>query len=203
MKWIITWHWTAGAYGVNALEADAYHFIIGPDGRVTNGVDRPEDNIPPLKPGAYAASTLNLNSYNISIALDAMGGATERPFNAGKHPITQKQVDALVDLTAKLSLKYNVPVERRRILSHAEVQPTLGIKQRNKWDIMWLPGMTSTKDPVAIGDELREKVKIAITKIKGVEQRDRATAKSVSVIPQSNKGINIFLGWLKQFFKRP
>lgn len=169
MRWIITWHWTAGAYGVNPLEADAYHFIIGQDGRVTNGVDKPEDNIPPLRPGAYAASTLNLNSYNISIAVDAMAGAVERPFNAGRSPITPAQVDALVALTAKLAAKYNVPVTRERMLSHAEVQPTLGIRQRNKWDIMWLPGMPATENPVRVGDILRKQV---MERMKEVEKEE-------------------------------
>ena len=207
MKWVITWHWTAGAYGVNFVEADAYHFIIQPDGTILNGVDKPEDNIPPLRPGAYAASTLSFNSYNISIALDAMGGASERPFNAGRWPITEKQVEALVALTAKLCLKYNIPVQRDRVLSHAEVEPTLGIKQRNKWDITWLPGMDGVKNPVLVGDILRQRVRADINKVKSIEQKDRGPTPSVTVVtPNKNNNKvtipNIFQRWLN-FFKKP
>lgn len=199
MSWIITWHWTAGAYGVNPLEEDAYHFIIGSDGKVTKGIDSPEDNIPPLKPGAYAASTLNRNSWNISIAVDAMAGAVERPFNPGRAPITQAQVDALVALTAKLAAKYNIPIIRTRILSHAEVQPTLGIRQRNKWDITWLPGMKAPGNPVEVGDRLRKMV--VDHKSKVIVQETQAKAqltpppKTLNRLQQFiNKVINIFRG---------
>lgn len=206
MKWNITWHWTAGAYGINSVEQDAYHFIVMADGTVLNGVDRPEDNIPPLKPGAYAASTLGFNSYNISISVDAMGGAVERPFNPGKWPITEKQIDALVALTAKLCAKYDVPVERTRVLSHAEVQPTLKIKQRNKWDITWLPGMIGPKDPVMVGDILRARVKAYMTKTVIIEREDKKVVEKIttplSPTPTVAKTkISIFLDWLKQLFK--
>lgn len=161
MKRII-WHWTAGAYGVINMEADAYHFIINPDGSYVAGLDRPEDNIPPLRPGAYAAHTLNLNSHSIGIAIDAMAGAQERPFKAGQHPITSSQVEALCQLTAKLCMKYGIPVSRQTTLSHAEVQPTLGVQQRNKWDIKWLPDMAAPGNPVAVGDKLRARVSAII-----------------------------------------
>lgn len=158
----IVWHWTAGAYGVIPLEANAYHFLIGRDGAVSRGVFSPEDNRPPLRRGAYAAHTLNLNSSSIGIALDAMGDATERPFNAGRWPITQPQIDALVQLTADLCNKYRIPVTRQTVLSHAEVQPTLGVRQNQKWDIAWAPGMARPGDPVEIGDRLRKQVQLAI-----------------------------------------
>ena len=53
---------------------------------------------------------------------------------------------------------YNIPVTRQTILSHAEVQPTLGIKQRGKWDIAWLPGRATATDPIGCGDHLRKLV---------------------------------------------
>lgn len=157
MKRII-WHWTGGAYGVINMEADAYHFLVNHDGSHVAGLDRPEDNLPPLRPGAYAAHTLNLNSHSIGVAVDAMAGAVEQPFNAGKHPITKAQVEGLCQLTAKLCMKYGIPVTRQTVLSHAEVQRTLGVAQRNKWDIMWLPGMDRPGDAVEIGDKLRARV---------------------------------------------
>ena len=148
-------HWTAGADGVNSVEADAYHFIVGRDGEVTNGKDRVASNYPPLVSGKYAAHTLNLNSYSIGVALDGMAGAVERPFDAGRYPITDVQIDAMAELVAGLCEQYAIPVTRRTVLSHAEVERTLGVKQRNKWDIMWLPGMAQAGDPIVIGDKLR------------------------------------------------
>jgi N-acetyl-anhydromuramyl-L-alanine amidase AmpD len=155
-------HWTAGADGVNSIEADAYHFIIGRDGAVTNGVFRPEDNRAPLRRGAYAAHTLNLNSDSIGVALDAMAGAKERPFDAGAFPITNRQLEAMAKLVATLCLKYQIPVTRQTVLTHAEVQPTLGIKQKNKWDIMWIPPMSRPGDPIDVGDDLRARITAAM-----------------------------------------
>lgn len=158
MKRIIM-HWTAGADGVNDLEKDSYHFIVSRDGGVTQGKDKVEDNIPPLVQGQYAAHTWKLNSYSIGVSLDAMAGATERPFSWGDYPLTDKQVDALCLLVAALSTKHSVPVTPETVLTHAEVQPTLGVKQRNKWDITVLPGMNKVQDPRKVGDILREKIK--------------------------------------------
>ena len=154
-------HWSAGAYGVIPLEANAYHFLINRDGSVSRGVFDPEDNRPPLRRGGYAAHTLNLNSDSIGIAVDAMGDANERPFSAGRWPITNEQIDALVQLTADLCGKYRIPVTRETVLSHAEVQATLGVAQKNKWDIAWLPGMTAPGNPVEIGDQIRRRVQVA------------------------------------------
>lgn len=158
MKRIIM-HWTGGADGVNDLEKDAYHFIVSRDGGITPGKDKVEDNIPPLVEGQYAAHTWKLNSYSIGVALDAMAGATERPFSWGHYPLSTKQVDALCLLVATLSTKHGVPVTPETILTHAEVQPTLGVKQKFKWDITVLPGMTEPQGPRVVGDILREKIK--------------------------------------------
>ena len=155
----IVMHWTAGADGVIDLEADAYHFIVSRDGSVTQGKDKVEDNIPPLVSGQYAAHTWKLNSYSIGVALDAMAGATEAPFSWGRYPITEDQVEALCRLVASLSVKYGVPITPETVLTHAEVQPTLGITQKWKWDITVLPGMNKPGDPVDIGNILRKKIK--------------------------------------------
>lgn len=155
----IHWHWTAGAPGINAKEADSYNFIITwPDGEIVPSVpvDRQK---PPLVNGAYAAHTRGANSWAIGIAIDAMAEAQERPFSLGRHPITPKQLDALVRLSRDLGRQYGIPVTRETMLSHAEVQPTLGIKQNAKWDISWLPGMDAPGDPVAVGDKIRAMIK--------------------------------------------
>ncbi|MDN3712109.1 N-acetylmuramoyl-L-alanine amidase [Paracoccus cavernae] len=91
-----------------------------------------------------------------------MGDANERPFRAGRFPITELQLDVLVTLVADLCQKYRIPVTRRTVLSHAEVQTTLGIRQNGKWDISWLPGMDAPGDPVAVGDKLRARILAAM-----------------------------------------
>jgi len=48
------------------------------------------------------------------------------------------------------------------VLTHAEVQPTLGVRQRGKWDITWLPGMEAPGDPIDVGDVLRAKISAAL-----------------------------------------
>lgn len=157
MKRII-WHWTAGAPGVIPMEADAYHYVIQPDGRVVEGVPV-EKNIPPLVNGTYAAHTLNANSWAIGIACDAMAFAKERPFSWGTNPLTEAQIESMLRLSATLCRSYHIPVSRTTTLTHAEVERSLGIKQRNKWDIMVLPGDAAPRDPIEVGDELRARLR--------------------------------------------
>lgn len=158
----IIMHWTAGADGITAKEADSYHYLVSRDGTVTAGADPVSANIPPLVPGRYAAHTLGANSHSIGVCLDAMAGAMERPFSFGLYPITEVQLGAFVALVARLAGQYRIPVTRQTILSHAEVQPTLGIVQRGKWDICWLPGMMAPGDPVEVGDILRQRIAAAM-----------------------------------------
>lgn len=63
-----------------------------------------------------------------------------------------------MQLVAALCCRYSIPVTRETVLSHAEVQPTLKVAQKGKWDIAWIPGMAAPGDPVAVGDELRRRI---------------------------------------------
>lgn len=157
MKRIIM-HWSAGTGKVSKLEKKHYHFIVSAKGDVVNGDHSVSSNIPPLTSGRYAAHTWKLNSHSIGVAISAMRGATERPFSFGTHPITETQVDALCRLVASLSTKHGIEVTPKTALTHAEVQPTLGITQRAKWDITWLPGMDKPADPVVVGNMLRKRI---------------------------------------------
>lgn len=156
MKRII-WHWSAGAHKASSLDREHYHLMIEGDGRVVYG-DKPiSANAAPLSKN-YAAHTRNLNTDSIGLAVCAMAGAKQYPFDPGKYPITEAQIRGLVEETARLAKGYNIPVTRQTILSHAEVQPTLGISQAGKWDIAWLPGRSRATDPIGCGDYLRKLV---------------------------------------------
>lgn len=152
----IVLHWTAGAEGVIALERRHYHAIIGQDGKTYLGNHRPEAN--GVIRGQYAAHTRGLNTGSIGVALDAMAGAREVPFDAGSNPITGTMVDALCETVADMCETYSIPVTPWTVLTHAEVQGTLGVRQRNKWDITWLPGMDKPGDAVEVGNILRAKI---------------------------------------------
>ena len=160
MKRIII-HWTAGGHRPNATDRKHYHQIIAGDGTVAPGDFPISANAGPLVTGAYAAHTLNCNSGSIGVALAAMAGAQERPFKAGAAPVTEAQEKALTALLVKLCDQYQIPVTRETVLTHAEVQPTLGIAQKGKWDITWLPGMTQPGNPLAVGDLIRQRVRDA------------------------------------------
>lgn len=112
---------------------------------------------------AYTAHTRGLNTGSIGVAVAAMWGAKEQPFKAGKYPITDAQVDAMAGLVARLCAAYDIPVRGDTVLTHAEVQPTLGVKQRGKWDINWLPGMDKAKSPHVAGERLRQLVREKMT----------------------------------------
>lgn len=161
----VTWHWTAGGDGVNAIEKDHYNFICSRQGITVPGDFPPEAQIPAnIKRGSkyYAAHTLNCNSYRIGYAADAMAGARDRPLFWGSYPLTEIQIREMMKFTAGLVRVYKLTISRETLLSHAEVQPTLGIKQNGKWDICCLPGDTQVRSAVEVGDILRDMVRKAL-----------------------------------------
>jgi hypothetical protein len=154
----IIMHWSAGAATNQNDDKDHYHRITTREGKRVFGNFRPEANLRP-QPGKYAAHTLNLNTASIGHAMDAMRNAQERPFDHGPEPITKIQLDEFARWIAEDCRLYRIPVTRETVLSHAEVQPTLKVAQRGKWDICWLPGMDKPGDPVAVGDVIRDMVR--------------------------------------------
>lgn len=153
----IIMHWTAGSHVVSALDREHYHFIIDGAGQVVPGRRAPEANIS-ASDGDYAAHTRGANTGAIGVAVAGMLNAMERPFSPGSHPLREAQIDALVGLCASLCARYGIAVSPQTVLTHAEVQPTLGIAQRGKWDITWLPGMNQPGDPIAVGNILRGRI---------------------------------------------
>jgi len=70
--------------------------------------------------------------------------------------MTPEQLVGLARAAARLCVAYDIPVSRWSVMTHAEVQPTLGIAQRGKIDILCLPGMDKMGDPITVGDRIRE-----------------------------------------------
>ena len=172
MKRII-WHWTAGTNRVSKVDRQHYHVILDGQGRAVAGALKPEAN-ESTSDGQYVAHTRGTNTGAIGLAVAAMAGARERPFNPGKYPITQAQLVALIRETADLCETYGITPSRQTVLSHAEVQPTLGIRQRGKWDITWIPGMTAPGDPIEVGDKLRAMVGVELGRHKAPPSRPMA-----------------------------
>lgn len=156
MKRVIM-HWTAGTYKCNALDRKHYHYIVEGDGTVVTGDHPISDNSAangPLKSGAYAAHTLGCNSDSIGISMACMLNAKEGG-SWGDYPMTESQFRSMCRATADLCKMYGIKVTRQTVLSHAEVQQTLGIKQRGKWDFSILPFRRDLHGALACGDYAR------------------------------------------------
>lgn len=91
---------------------------------------------------------------------------------------------------AEMAETYDIPVTPQTILTHAEVQPTLGIKQNGKWDINWLPGMDRPADPIAAGNRLRAMI---------LRQMDLTPPKAPPAVEVPPMG---FRAWLSRFIGR-
>ncbi len=157
MKGIVV-HWTAGASRASEHDRLFYHLLIDGDGGLVRGVPTIDRNAAPLRPG-YAAHTLGNNTGWIGVSLCCMGGATlvGDTLAAGRWPMTRTQWDALPAVLAELCRRYRIAVGPRTVLSHAEVQGTLGIAQRGKWDIARLPFEPAVRGAVACGDVFRSR----------------------------------------------
>lgn len=149
-------HWTAGAHKASALDKAHYHILIEGDGGLVRGVPTIDLNQAPTKKG-YAAHTLNCNTGSIGVSMCCMAGAVESPFSAGKSPMTKAQWDKLPIVLATLCERYNIIPSPTTVLSHAEVQANLGIRQRGKWDITRLAFDPSVKGAKACGDIFRKR----------------------------------------------
>lgn len=148
-------HWTAGAHTANAVDRRAYHFIVEGNGTVVQGTHRIRDNVSAAD-GVYARHTAGLNTGSIGVAMACMAGAKEHPFNAGRFPMTSAQWGRAAEVVARLCEFYSIPVTPKTVLSHAEVQSTLGVRQSAKWDVTRLPFDLSLRGAKHCGDRFRE-----------------------------------------------
>lgn len=154
-------HWTAGGHKATEFDRGHYHILIEGNGKLVRGIPSIKLNEAPAKKG-YAAHTLNCNSGSIGVSLCCMAGAKESPFDAGPQPMTRDQWDMLSSVVADLCREYSIPVGVTTVLSHAEVENNLGIKQRGKWDFTRLAFDPSVKGAKACGDRLRAEVKMKL-----------------------------------------
>jgi len=139
-------HWTAGGHTVNSTDRKHYHIVIEGSGKEVSCNAETK----------RLAHTLNANGGAIGISMACMAGAVERPFSWGSAPMTAAQLHGMCKAAARLAVQYDIPISRYSVLTHAEVQPILGIKQRQKWDISVLPGMIDPSNPNMVGDRIRQ-----------------------------------------------
>jgi N-acetyl-anhydromuramyl-L-alanine amidase AmpD len=163
-------HWTAGGRIATALDAQHYHFLLNQDLTIRKGIDvqkNARDGLGKLTPGAdYAAHTKGANSFSIGFAFSGMRGATEKPWDGGPDPLTEPQWSRGMQLLAQICEAYGIQPEPKTLLTHAEVQDNLGIKQNGKWDIARLPFQTDKAfdTPKEVGDLMRSEVRFIIGK---------------------------------------
>jgi hypothetical protein len=152
-------HWTAGGHTANATDRKSYHILVQKDGSLVRG-DHPINANAEGSGLPRASHTLNANSGAIGVSMCCMGGkdVRENPFVAGRFAMSREQWDAMVQVVSELSRRYAIPVTLKTILTHAEVEPNLGIKQRQKWDITRLAFDSSVVGARAVGDRLRREV---------------------------------------------
>ena len=132
-------HWTAGTSRASNDDGQRYHFIVEGDGTIVPGVHSVADN-DSTGDGSYAAHTRGANTRAIGVALAGMHDAVESPFSPGPYPITRESWAAAAELVAALCDRYGISPVETSVLTHAEVQPVLGIPQRGKWDVTVYPG---------------------------------------------------------------
>ena len=155
----IVWHWTAGAHGVIELERHHYNWVFDNLGNVYDGNHSVQDQVNyDVQSGVGASHTKSMNTGWLGLSVDAMAGAVESPLNWGSNPLTWAGIDAMLDWTMELCKEYDIPVSPWTTLSHAEVQQTLGVQQRFKWDYKVLPGYTRAEDARKVGDVLRNRM---------------------------------------------
>jgi len=155
----IIWHWSASSYGVT--EEVLSHYNDGHDylGNSYDGGARAEHQANyNWRTGVGVSHTRNSNTGRIGQTVIAMGGAEGWPLDEGNFPITWAGIDAMLMRSIDYHYQFDIPISPWSTLTHAEVQPTLGIAQRGKWDIRWFPEETKVVSARAGGDILRKRM---------------------------------------------
>jgi hypothetical protein len=154
-------HWTAGAHTAGTKDRASYHILVDGDG----GLVRGDKSIAANAAGSgltQASHTRNANTGAIGISMCCMANAKESPFDAGAYPMKPEQWETMIAAVAQLARRYGIAVTPTTILTHAEVEPNLSIKQAGKWDITRLPFEPGTVGYKAVGDKMRLAVAVAL-----------------------------------------
>lgn len=170
----VIWHWTAGGWEASSHDLQRYHVLIeawqgGEKYRLQGGVPvgrnmRDVSGLPGFHNNparGYAAHTRGLNSYSIGISLCGMRGAQDSTMTEngtvepGPNPITEAQVEGLIDVSADCAERYGLDPKPREMLGHYEVPEVYEIDQPGKWDPSWLTVDTGDADAM---DWVRAKV---------------------------------------------
>lgn len=150
-------HWSGGSEGVSKEERDSYN------GLVLHNTERHPgrfsfESQSDYGVGRAASHTLSFNSHAGGLCIDGMYGAREVPFSAGRYPINEEQLAEFCLWAAELSVQFWIPVNVFGFPTHAEIERVFGVRQRQKWDITWLPGMSKAGDAREVGDRLRDMI---------------------------------------------
>lgn len=181
----IVGHHTGGPGTPTADDLNAYHRIVDAAGGLHDGRFPISANAPgrSLAPGTYAPHTRGLNTGAIGLAMAAMGGASwNDPVGSTRFYPTELQVTAFIREAARLCRVYGITPTRKTVLTHAEVQLTLGVTQANKWDFDYpVFGPTNSRDPLVIGNMMRALI------------RDELDAQEASGRPVTREPIRLVL----------
>lgn len=127
-------HWTAGANEASSLDLMHYHALVEEDSDIILGDFDICDNASPLQKGEYAAHTLNCNSGSIGLAVCGMAGG-----KLTKYPITENQFLTMLWMAAACCVAFGIEPTEKTVLHHGSVERILKVRQRGKWDCLWLP----------------------------------------------------------------
>lgn len=164
----IVCHWTGGNHRASSEDREHYHFLVQGDGEVVRG-RHPVNANDDARDGVYAAHTRGKNTRSIGVAVCCMFDAKERPFVAGRFPMTEVQWRRMAEVVAQLCQRYRIAVTPETVLAHGEVEPILGVKQRAKWDPLVLP-WASDLERREVGERFRRQV---LASIGAAEQPER------------------------------
>ena len=164
--------WTGSDYEFKGLDTARYHFAVDNNGHIHNGKYSIYDNFDiEYSLDGYAKFTRGLNDHSISVAMTGMGGM-EVLWNGiaivGDYPITKKQYDVFCTLVHHLSKIYNIPITYKTVLTRAEIEETLRVDQAIRHDIRFipfLPGCNDLKDPIYMGNLIRDDIKSIVNEI--------------------------------------
>lgn len=132
-------HWSAHDY---ASVFPAYHFCVVqmPNGEIevanTHDVRENMRDVYAGPEEEYAQHTRKRNSYALGISVMAMEGATPQDF--GTYPLTDRLVEGLCVVGARLVSFYGVTLDAEHVMTHAEAalrDGYFGTEPNQRWDL--------------------------------------------------------------------